>query len=193
MVTINLLDAKRKEIVERQLKIEKLFKIFSGVIGVLGVLIVGVVVINVWTGREIESVVEQVKLKNMELVGYEHVAEESHAVAQKLAAVEEILPSRKLLNQKLKVFTDVYQRDFDLSSIDFKGGGEPGSFGVGGTLESVVSVIELNEELIKLADDYKLKRLQLASLNRSDLWSYQINYLLSLDEQYVESDVGDDK
>ncbi len=189
-VKINLLDHQRKEILAREIKVRKFAKylVVSGsVVGVMFCLVLGT---RLWLGRRVSRIESEIVDLEGEILGYEDLARKSQVVSKKMAAVAVILPKRDTLKQKLEMFTDVYLKSMEVTSVDFNGAGDPLGLLIGGRVKSVVEMIDLDGEMLELAEGQGLDRLDIARMNRTSEGEYLVDYLMLLDEKVRGKEEG---
>lgn len=181
MVKINLLDAKHKEVLDRQAKLERWLK--WGVVA----LVVGVVLVSgsggVWWWRKsvLSDKVELLSQKEDQLKDFAQLSVASQGLVERLGGVAEILPKRRQLEQKLALFFNVYTQDLEVDTVDFRGDGDVDSIGVSGSVSSVSSYLSINEEVLNIAETEQLKRVLLENISRSEVGEYRVAYTLTLD------------
>ena len=181
MISINLLDSRRKEVLERQAVGAKLLMTSIGISFVAALITSGMFAASLYFNNQLADTETEISQIETELDTFTDVYVRLAKIGSQLNSVEQILETRLYAEMKLSLFIELVESGImQIRSVGFGGALRPMEFEVVGTVIDTKEFVQMHDFMKKLAEEKDFNTLTLAAFNRGADGQYSFRYVVRL-------------
>lgn len=179
MISINLLDSRRKEVLERQAMAAKITIISFVVVGFAVVLMGSIFFTKRYFLAKLAIAEGEVTALEQELDSYTDVYTRMAQINQQLSVIDQIINTRDFAKKKLDIFINLAgSGKLEIRNVGFGGALNPLELEVAGVVSGINEFNQLNTYMRDLAQEKDFESVTLVAMNRTLEKSFNFRYLI---------------
>jgi len=179
MISINLLDDRRKEILAKQARLAKFVAVSVSVLVVVVIISASSFGYRLYEKNRLDQVEKQKSKLTTQINEYVDVFNSLELVKKRVVSIEDILSNRELARKKIDVFFSIYTSNLvNINDVGFGGTAKPLDLEISGTVDNIGEFIKLNDYFRDLGETESLDYVLLQNLNRTEVGGYRVSYLI---------------
>lgn len=189
MISINLLDSKRKQIIKRQ-SLAKQTNLGSFISSICLVILAILSFVGQQYGAGVvERMDNEIATKQRQLDQESIVFEELSLIAEKLGSITSILEIRSLSQEKLSIVNRLLTIEYiELRDINFGGSVNPRDFEFAASVDNVTNYNQFHEFMRQIGEEYRLESIVLENIGRTDTGGYNVDYIMRFPSEINSGD-----
>lgn len=186
MISINLLDNRRKAVLEKKLRATKANLISVSLLVMVGILTSISFFLMFYQQNRVTQAERQISQLETEIASYNEVFARLTALKSTVASIGQILATRDLASEKIDLFFEIYNAQvMNIQSVGLGGASNPLEFEISGDVVNVRQFIATNDYFRDLGERLGLDFITLQRVGRSNTGEYRLDYLIRFSDERI--------
>lgn len=182
MVQINLLNQRRKEIINKQRLGAKLTSVGIGILLISVFISLGMVVLSARTQEKIEDIKTEIANGESKINTYKTLVAEHNVLKKRIDMISSLFSDKEVYATKLELLDRLYLNG-NIAIVDrfnFGGNLSAKEFEFGGTSENLANYHQFTNIISGIIEPFSVTEIMIHSLNRKETSEFVFSYLVTL-------------